>query len=115
MGSLMIVTGGPATEGPMDGRAAVAERPTPTRRLVRAGLVVAALVAAVTVLRHRLPTAHDLAAAIRTADLPWLLAGLAAEYVSLAMFARQQQWLLRGLGVPTRIGRALAVTYSRSA
>jgi putative heme transporter len=100
----------------MGGHAAVAEQPTTrTRRLVRAGLVVAACVAAVIALRHKVPTAHDLIGAIRTADVPWLLAGLVAEYVSLAMFARQQQWLLRGLGVPTRIGPALAVTYSRSA
>jgi uncharacterized membrane protein YbhN (UPF0104 family) len=99
----------------MDVGAVLAEPPTRTRRLLRAGLVVAAVGAAVLALRGKLPTAHELSAAIRGADVPWLVTGLAAEYISLAMFARQQQWLLRGLGVPTRIGRALAVTYSRSA
>jgi uncharacterized membrane protein YbhN (UPF0104 family) len=111
----MIVTGRPVNGEAMGDRARVAEPPTRNRRLWRAALLAAAGLVAATVLRGKLPTAHDLSAAIRAADVPWLLAGLAAEYVSLAMFARQQQALLRGLGVPTPIGRALAVTYSRSA
>ena len=115
----MIVTVGNlgGTHGRSNGgHRAVDRRPTdrPTTVAPVALLVVAAVVAVVA-LRGKLPTAGELAAAIRTAELPWLFTGLAAEYVSLAMFARQQQALLRGLGVPTRIGAALAVTYSRSA
>jgi putative heme transporter len=70
---------------------------------------------AVFLLRDRLPDAGEVWAAITTASPWWLLLGLAAEWVSLAMFARQQMWLLRGLGVAVGIGPALAMTYSRSA
>src|SRR4051812_627720 len=91
------------------------EPPNRRRRWRQVVILAIAAVAAVIVLRGKLPTVGELVQAIRAADPPWLVAGLAAEYISLAMFARQQQALLRGLGVPTRIGAALAVTYSRSA
>ncbi|MDT5037286.1 MAG: putative heme transporter [Micromonosporaceae bacterium] len=74
-----------------------------------------AVVVAVVALRGRLPHPADVTAAIRAANPWWLVAGLVAEWVSMAMFARQQMWLLRGLGVSTTMGQALAVTYSRSA
>jgi uncharacterized membrane protein YbhN (UPF0104 family) len=75
----------------------------------------AAVAIAVVALRGKLPHPAEVTAAIRAANPWWLLAGLAAEWVSMAMFARQQMWLLRGLGVTTTMGQALAVTYSRSA
>jgi uncharacterized membrane protein YbhN (UPF0104 family) len=104
-----------ATDGSPDGSVPAPERRNWRRRWRQVVILGIAAVAAVIVLRGRLPTAGELVDAIRAADPPWLVAGLVAEYISLAMFARQQQALLRGLGVPTRIGAALAVTYSRSA
>jgi uncharacterized membrane protein YbhN (UPF0104 family) len=77
-------------------------------------LAVAAVVAAV-VLPGKLPNPGHVVSAMRSADPRWLVAGLLAEWVSMAAFARQQLWLLRGLGVSTTIGKALAVTYARSA
>jgi uncharacterized membrane protein YbhN (UPF0104 family) len=93
----------------------VAAPPRARRRwLTWLGYTVA-LGAAVLVLRGRLPTPTAVLAAVRSAQPGWLVVGSLAEWVSLAMFARQQMWLLRGFGVSTTIWRALAVTYSRSA
>jgi putative heme transporter len=78
-------------------------------------LLVVLVAVALVLLRDRLPDAGEVWSAITTASPWWLLLGLAAEWVSLAMFARQQMWLLRGLGVAVGIGPALAMTYSRSA
>jgi uncharacterized protein (TIRG00374 family) len=98
---------------------ATGEQPSPgsapLRRWGRLVVLAVAAVAAAVVLRGKLPDPHRVVSAVRSADPRWLLAGLAAEWVSMAAFARQQMWLLRGLGVPTTIGKALAVTYSRSA
>ncbi|MDR7328169.1 YbhN family protein [Catenuloplanes sp. NPDC020197] len=85
------------------------------RRWARPVLLATVGVVALVLLRDRLPDAGDVWTAITTADPWWLLLGLVAEWVSLTMFARQQLWLLRGLGVPVGLGQALAMTYSRSA
>jgi uncharacterized membrane protein YbhN (UPF0104 family) len=74
-----------------------------------------AVVAAVAMLRGRVPSPRQVVSAMESAQPGWLLLGSVAEWMSLAMFARQQMWLLRGFGVSTTIWRALAVTYSRSA
>ncbi|MGC9665955.1 lysylphosphatidylglycerol synthase transmembrane domain-containing protein [Planosporangium sp. 12N6] len=94
--------------GPATGRLAA-------RRWVRTVVIVLAVVAAVAVLRGKLPHRAEVVSAIRSAQPAWLLVGSAAEWVSMSMFARQQMSLLRGFGVSTTIWRALAVTYSRSA
>jgi len=92
------------------------EPPPPVRhRWGRLVVLAVALVAAVLVLRGKLPEPGEVGSALRQAAPGWLLLGSVAEWVSMAMFARQQMWLLRGFGVSTTIWRALAVTYSRSA
>lgn len=95
--------------------APVAEPPRVRRRWLRVLGYAVALGAGVLVLRGHVPTPTAVLSAIRSAQPGWLLLGSLAEWVSLAMFARQQMWLLRGFGVSTTIWRALAVTYSRSA
>ncbi|KAA2267060.1 flippase-like domain-containing protein [Solihabitans fulvus] len=86
--------------------------PRQWRRLLISAVV---LVAAVLVLRDKLPDPGDVITAVRSANPLWLVVALLAEGFSLRMFARQQMWLLRGFGVSVSIWRALAVTYSRSA
>jgi uncharacterized protein (TIRG00374 family) len=97
------------------GPASRSASPSRSWRRARLLLIGIAVVVAVVALRGRLPHPADVTAAIRAANPWWLVAGLVAEWVSMAMFARQQMWLLRGLGVSTTMGQALAVTYSRSA
>lgn len=101
-------------EGPGPAPPVVAPPRARRRWLTWLGYVVA-LAAAVLVLRDHLPTPAAVLSAVRSAQPGWLVVGSLAEWVSLAMFARQQMWLLRGFGVSTTIWRALAVTYSRSA
>ncbi|WP_063746542.1 lysylphosphatidylglycerol synthase transmembrane domain-containing protein [Catenuloplanes japonicus] len=103
-------------EKPRASRGYETDRATHGRwRRWRPALLVALGAAAVFLLRDRLPDPDEVWTAITTASPWWLLLGVAAEWVSLAMFARQQMWLLRGLGVAVGIGPALAMTYSRSA
>src|SRR5689334_23301747 len=72
-------------------------RPARPGRWRRVLLIAVAVALAVLVLHGRLPSLSEVTAAVRAADPWWLLAGLGAEWVSMAMFARQQMWLLRGL------------------
>jgi hypothetical protein len=72
------------------------------RRLL---VLAVATIAAAVVLRGRLPDPRHVVSALTVADPWWLLAAVLAEWVSMAAFARQQLWLLHGLGVPPRCGR----------
>jgi uncharacterized membrane protein YbhN (UPF0104 family) len=77
---------------------------------------VAVLTAAAVVLLHnRLPSAAAVWQAIENAKWHWLAAAAGAELFSMAMFARQQRRLLRAFGVRISLGRAIAITYGRSA
>ncbi len=76
-------------------------------------LVVAALM--VLTLRDRIPAPAEVLRALRLADPRWLLAGAVAEFVSMALFARQQRRLLIAFGVTMPRARMLALSYSRSA
>jgi putative heme transporter len=106
---MSAVTEGPEQDVPVE------ERPRARWRWLRLLGYAAALVVAVLVLRGKVPRPHQVVSAVESAQPGWLLLGSVAEGVSLAMFARQQMWLLRGFGVSTTLWRALAVTYSRSA
>ncbi|GLW27644.1 hypothetical protein Areg01_05850 [Actinoplanes regularis] len=73
-------------------------------------------VAAVSVTMYgRLPAPGAIWAILRTADVRWVVAALAAQVVSQAAFALQQRHLLRAAGVTVSPVTALAITYSRSA
>jgi uncharacterized protein (TIRG00374 family) len=89
--------------------------PVRLRRWRRPLVLAVATIVAALVLRGRLPDPRQVVSALKVADLRWLLVAVLAEWVSMAAFARQQMWLLHGLGVPATMGKALAVTYSRSA
>jgi len=78
-------------------------------------VVALMLVAAYLTLRDHLPGVKSIADAFSTANLRWLTVAVVLEYISNAMFARQQRALLRSLGVRMSMARALAVTYARSA
>ncbi|SFB14305.1 hypothetical protein SAMN05216266_105192 [Amycolatopsis marina] len=76
---------------------------------------LALLALVVLTLRERLPAPADVGRALASADHRWLLAAGIAEFVSMAMFARQQRRLLTAFGVTMPRHRALALSYSRSA
>jgi uncharacterized protein (TIRG00374 family) len=83
--------------------------------LLRVAVVVAVCVAAALTLHDKLPSLTEVTGALRDADPVWLAVAAGAEFVSLAMFARQQRRLLTAFGVTMARHRALALAYSRSA
>lgn len=83
--------------------------------LLKGAAVVTLLTVAVLSLRDRLPSLAEVTDAIVDADTTWLAVAIAAELVSLAMFARQQRRLLTAFGVRMTRHRALALAYGRSA
>jgi uncharacterized membrane protein YbhN (UPF0104 family) len=87
----------------------------PGRRWPQIALAVAGAAVLVLVLRGRIPSLADLTAAATGAQGRWVLAAGVAQAVSIGMFARQQQRLLRAFGVRVGIGRMTAITYARSA
>lgn len=93
--------------------AAVSARPV--RTWLRWALSFTAAVAAIYVLRDKVPSAADLATAASRVHPGWLVAAALAETSSLGMFARQQRRLLRAFGVRMSLPYAMAVTLSRSA
>lgn len=76
--------------------------------------MVAIAVALYTV-RDKVPSVDEIWPVLAGAEPGWLLVALVAEWVSMAMFARQQVWLLKGVDVDVPMRSALAVTYGRSA
>jgi putative heme transporter len=82
---------------------------------LRWALYCTAAVAAVIVLRHKVPSVADLAQAASRVHPGWLVAAAFAEAASLGMFARQQRRLLRAFGVRMSLPYAMALTLSRSA
>ncbi len=85
------------------------------RRVVQLVGTLAVLALVVLTLRDRFPSPSDVGRALTSADHRWLLAAGIAEFVSMAMFARQQRRLLTAFGVTIPRHRALALAYSRSA
>ncbi len=85
------------------------------RRLAKVLGTVAVLAIMVLTLRDRVPAPAAILDALHAADPRWLLAAGLAEFVSMAMFARQQRRLLLAFGVTMPRHRALALSYSRSA
>jgi uncharacterized membrane protein YbhN (UPF0104 family) len=73
------------------------------------------LVIIVVALSGRLPDPARVSESLRLADTGWLVIALAAELISMGMFARQQRRLLTAFGVTMPRHRALALAYSRSA
>jgi uncharacterized membrane protein YbhN (UPF0104 family) len=78
-------------------------------------VALAMLVLAYFTLRDHLPSFDDVGDAIRSASVGWIVAAAGCEAVSLGMFARQQRALLAAVAVRMSTGRALAITYARSA
>lgn len=66
-------------------------------------------------LRGKLPSFDDVVHAAGEVRLPWLLAAGAAVLVSVNLFARLQERLLKAYGVAVPHCRMVALTYSRSA
>ncbi len=85
------------------------------RRWARRLVVPAALAATYFTVRDRLPGPAAVWDVLTTVDTRWIIFALAAQVLSMTMFARQQSWLLKGVGVHVPLHRALAVAYSRSA
>jgi uncharacterized membrane protein YbhN (UPF0104 family) len=76
-----------------------------------AGVTVVALDS----LRGKLPSFDDVAQAAGQVRLPWLMAAAAAVLVSINLFARLQERLLKAYGVAVPHRRMVALAYSRSA
>lgn len=83
--------------------------------VLKAAAVVSLLVVAAFSLQGRLPSLTAVGDAIADADTGWLAVAVVAEFVSMAMFARQQRRLLAAFGVRMPRHHALALSYSRSA
>ena len=82
---------------------------------LKAAAVVLLLVVATFTLHGKLPSLTAVGEAIAGADTGWLAVAVVAEFVSMAMFARQQRRLLAAFGVRMPRHRALALSFSRSA
>jgi uncharacterized protein (TIRG00374 family) len=82
---------------------------------LKVAAVLVLLIVAVLSLRGKLPSVTSVLDAISAAGTTWLAVAVAAEVVSMAMFARQQRRLLTAFGVRMTRHRALALAYSRSA
>jgi uncharacterized protein (TIRG00374 family) len=82
---------------------------------VKAVAVLVLLIVAVISLRGKLPSLTSVIGAITDADNSWFAVAVVAEFVSMAMFARQQRRLLTAFGVHMTRHHALALSYSRSA
>lgn len=76
---------------------------------------VAVLAIAFFTLREKFPSLSDVGRALKLVSPWWLVLAVAAEIVSIALFARQQRRLLTGFGVTMKRRRAVALAYSRSA
>lgn len=85
------------------------------KRLARILGTAAVLAVVVFTLRDRLPQPGDMLTALRDAEPRWLIVAAVAEFISMAMFGRQQRRLLIAFGVTMPRRRALALSYSRSA
>ncbi len=86
-----------------------------TLTLLRVAVVLALFIVAAVTLHDKLPRLADVTTALSGADPSWLAVAIAAELVSMGMFARQQRRLLTAFGVTMPRHRALALAYSRSA
>jgi uncharacterized membrane protein YbhN (UPF0104 family) len=96
----------------------MSEGDAPARKkhfVLKAAAVLALLTVALLSLRGTLPSVTAVADVIAGADTSWLAVAAGAEFVSMAMFARQQRRLLTAFGVRMPRHRALALAYSRSA
>lgn len=87
----------------------------PVRAALRIAAVVTVLAVALVFLWDKLPSIEAIGDALRMADPGWLAVAAFAEFLSMAMFARQQRRLLTAFGVTMPRHRALALAYSRSA
>jgi hypothetical protein len=85
------------------------------RRWWKPALLVVGVVLAVLELRGHLPGPAATWAVLREVEPAWLLAALALQILSMAMFAEQQRRLLSAFGVSIPAATTLAVSYARSA
>lgn len=85
------------------------------RRWLRTGLLLLAGVAAVAVLRDRIPDPVAAGRILLAADPWWTVVAVVAALSSQTAFAVQQRRLLSGFGVRLPAGQAVALTLSRSA
>jgi uncharacterized membrane protein YbhN (UPF0104 family) len=82
---------------------------------LKAAAVLVLLIVALFSLSDKLPSVTAVTDAIGTADTSWFAVAVAAEIVSMGMFARQQRRLLTAFDVHMTRHHALALSYSRSA
>lgn len=85
------------------------------KRVLKIAGTVAVFAIVLVTLRDKLPAPAHVADALGGADFRWLMIAALAEFVSMAMFGRQQRRLLLAFGVSMPRHRALALSYSRSA
>ncbi|MEU4693923.1 lysylphosphatidylglycerol synthase transmembrane domain-containing protein [Actinoplanes sp. NPDC023714] len=85
------------------------------RKWLRAVVLVAALVAAVVLVRRQFPDPASLLDLLRTADPAWTVVAVLAGLTSQLSFALQQHGLLRAFGVPIDRFDAVALTSAGNA
>ncbi|MEU8004964.1 lysylphosphatidylglycerol synthase transmembrane domain-containing protein [Catellatospora sp. NPDC049111] len=103
-------------EEPSPRTSAALRAPAPVwRRWLRGLLPVAVVVLALVTVRDQIPGLDQIKPVVADGDLAWIGVALLAEILSMSLFARQQTNLLKGVGVPARLGGALALAYTRSA
>jgi putative heme transporter len=85
---------------------------TRAARLMAVGVILAGCAVA---LYAEWPTISEGASVFRHPALPWVAAGIGAEYVSMAAFALLQQQLLRARDTRLTLGTLLAISYTGNA
>jgi len=86
-----------------------------TKTALKLGAGVGVTIVALNSLGGKLPSLDAVVDAAREAELPWLGAAAVAVLVSISLFARLQERLLKAYGVTVPHCRMVGLTYSRSA
>ena len=93
---------------------AVLRRPA-FRWLLRITLAAAALAGGLAIIGRRMPGVDDVASSLRSGEPRWLVVAALLEVASIAGFGAQERMLMRAMGVPMRLPKAVALAGAQAA